>query len=331
MDWLSGGWLTAFILAIFSVSVDGCQQASNSDAFSKSAGFGCFAPTPLKVEFDDTPIIKNAGEKVTVMAITSGVNSELEFDWEWSGLENYGTGFTKLPQFTFTAPMEEKDATYTVFVVVTDAEGRWAEAEKDVKILGTGTIPDDPDPENQPPVAYDQSLSTPFETAKSVALTGTDPDGDTLVITIDTPPSHGTLDGMGSNVVYTPNAEFSGLDNFTFRVSDGTASDTAVVSITVGEPDNPPQEGPTKVSLTAFTKVGGQPGETVLNANVEDKPVSVSVTGYVWDVGGAAFESDGGSCLAYYTSGNTYYPKVEINLSDGSKAISSDDFKYVAQ
>lgn len=32
---------------------------------------------------------------------------------------------------------------------------------------------------------------------------------------------------------YTPVRGFSGTDSFTFKVSDGTKSDTAVVSITV--------------------------------------------------------------------------------------------------
>lgn len=85
-----------------------------------------------------------------------------------------------------------------------------------------------------PPVAHDQSVSTPEDTPVSITLAATDTDGDPLGYSIVTPPAFGTLSGTGANVIYTPNPGFTGTDSFTFRARDYTTnSNTATVSISV--------------------------------------------------------------------------------------------------
>jgi hypothetical protein len=87
---------------------------------------------------------------------------------------------------------------------------------------------------NQPPVADDLSLTTPEDTARSVALTGSDPEGKTLTFAVATEPAHGTLSGTAPSLTYTPDANFSGTDSFTFTVDDGEGgSDTGTVTIEV--------------------------------------------------------------------------------------------------
>ncbi|MFH0908505.1 MAG: Ig-like domain-containing protein [bacterium] len=89
-------------------------------------------------------------------------------------------------------------------------------------------------PVNDAPVANDQSLTTPEDTAKDIVLTATDIDADALAYTIMTEPANGVLSGMPPNVTYTPNANYFGSDTFTFRVNDGlTNGNVAPVSITV--------------------------------------------------------------------------------------------------
>ena len=65
----------------------------------------------------------------------------------------------------------------------------------------------------------------------------TDPDtGDTRTITEVTQPTNGTvvITGGGTGLTYTPDANFTGTDSFTYTVSDGAfATDTATVSVTV--------------------------------------------------------------------------------------------------
>jgi Bacterial Ig domain len=47
-------------------------------------------------------------------------------------------------------------------------------------------------------------------------------------------PGHGTLTGSAPDLTYTPEADYAGLDGFTFKISEGQAdSAPATVSITV--------------------------------------------------------------------------------------------------
>ncbi|MEL7626572.1 MAG: Ig-like domain-containing protein [Anaerolineaceae bacterium] len=95
-------------------------------------------------------------------------------------------------------------------------------------------------PVNDAPVAVDDSYTTAFETALTVTAPGvltndTDADGDSLTSSIVRAPSNGTvtLNADGS-FTYTPITGFSGVDTFTYKVSDGTFdSNVATVSITV--------------------------------------------------------------------------------------------------
>ncbi len=89
-------------------------------------------------------------------------------------------------------------------------------------------------PENRPPSANGQSVSTPEDTAKAVTLSGSDPDGDSLTFSIVSGPSHGQLSGSGASRTYTPDANYHGPDSFTFKVNDGTVdSSAATVNIDV--------------------------------------------------------------------------------------------------
>jgi hypothetical protein len=95
-------------------------------------------------------------------------------------------------------------------------------------------------PHNQAPSAVGDSYSTDEDTTLSVSPLGvlsndSDPDGDTITAQLATGPSNGTLtfnpDGSFS---YTPNADYNGVDSFTYKASDGTAySNVATATITV--------------------------------------------------------------------------------------------------
>ena len=93
-----------------------------------------------------------------------------------------------------------------------------------------------------PPVAEDSAVETPEDTPVWVDLTGSDADGDLLTYAIVSGPAHGSLGAVdGSRVRYTPEPEFHGADQLTFRVNDGTSdSEVARVSITVTPVDDPP-------------------------------------------------------------------------------------------
>jgi len=120
---------------------------------------------------------------------------------------------------------------------------------------------------NDVPVADSQTLATAPNTPLSIALTGSDPDGSALNFSIVGFPANGTLVGDLPDLVYTPANDFTGVDSFTFNVSDSSAvSATATVSITVAGL-NPPPSGNSPPTAN---------GQAV--STLRDTPVSVLLT-----------------------------------------------------
>jgi len=94
---------------------------------------------------------------------------------------------------------------------------------------------------NDAPVAGSQVVTALEDTAKAITLGGFDAEGTVLTYTVVRPPTKGTLSGTAPNLTYTPAANVSGADNFTFKVSDGTLeSGPGTVSITVASVNDAP-------------------------------------------------------------------------------------------
>ena len=92
---------------------------------------------------------------------------------------------------------------------------------------------------NTEPIAQDGSVTTSQNQQLNIKLNANDADGDNLLFTIVDDPSNGELGNVKpstNTVTYTPDEDYSGEDNFTFIVNDGTSdSKEATVSITVEE------------------------------------------------------------------------------------------------
>jgi uncharacterized repeat protein (TIGR01451 family) len=89
---------------------------------------------------------------------------------------------------------------------------------------------------NDPPVAVDDSDTTPADTPVTIDVLNNDSDidGDTLTVASVTQGTHGSVTNNGGDVTYTPAAGFSGTDSFTYTISDGKGgTDTATVTVTV--------------------------------------------------------------------------------------------------
>jgi hypothetical protein len=88
--------------------------------------------------------------------------------------------------------------------------------------------------ENSLPEANDQEITTSTNESIIITLSATDTDNDPLTFTILTLPSNGTISNDPPNIIYTPDLDYQGVDEFTFKANDGTAdSNIAHVSIQI--------------------------------------------------------------------------------------------------
>ena len=104
------------------------------------------------------------------------------------------------------------------------------------------SVPPPPPPPapNAAPVAANDMITVPEDSsvAVDVLANDVDADGNTLVVSAVTTPSHGTAvlatTGADANkITYKPVANFTGVDSFTYTVGDGRATATAAVTVTV--------------------------------------------------------------------------------------------------
>jgi hypothetical protein len=151
------------------------------------------------------------GDTLTVFDVRDPVNGTVD-------LEEQTVTFTPTPNFNGTASF-----VYTVY----DGD-QFDTATVTVTVGGT----------NDAPVAADDAATTDEDTLlviRTADLLGndTDADGDTLTVTAVGDAVGGTVDLAGTDITFTPTANFAGAATFTYTVSDGTASDTGLVTVTV--------------------------------------------------------------------------------------------------
>ena len=82
--------------------------------------------------------------------------------------------------------------------------------------------------------ADDQQILVKAGASRSFTLMVSDFDGDALTYTVNTA-SNGTVTNNGNQVVYTPVSSYTGGASFSYAVTDGTNTDTAIVAFTVSD------------------------------------------------------------------------------------------------
>ncbi len=135
-------------------------------------------------------------------------------------------------------------------------------------------------PVNDAPVADSISVTNNENATATITLSGSDVEGSALTYVLLTSPAHGTLNvGPGTlgsaQLTYTPSANFTGTDSFTFKANDGELDSVpATVSITVLAVNQPPDvdAGPDQIV--------SEPTNTVVLAGVvtDDNFAGNSVT-----------------------------------------------------
>ncbi|MEO8107888.1 MAG: Ig-like domain-containing protein, partial [Actinomycetes bacterium] len=215
-----------------------------------------------------TPNNPKTNDSVNVAATASdpeGTTPTLSYQWQI----NTGAGWADIGGETASSldlsAAGNGDKTDQVRVKVTASDGSLA----DVVYSNAVTVG------NSAPVADNDTATTPKRTAVAIdVLNGdSDADGDSLSVTsvsVNTVGagsasviSGGPDDGK---VLFTPDNAFDGDASLTYTVSDGTASDTANVTVTVNQDATPPG-APTDVTATAVT--GGVDVDWTLSASAD--------------------------------------------------------------
>ena len=175
----------------------------------------------------DVYVVPSTGGTATPLLTTNGVQ-EYECAWSPDGTKiSFVRGAFGAGQIL----MRNSDASGGIDPV-TDIAGRF-----------------DGNPEwtrNPTPGCADKAASVAFNRFVRIPLTCTDAldpptfQNDPLELQIDRPPGRGTLsliNPQDNSLIYTPNANFTGVDTFTYTASDGkTTSPPATVTVTVGGP-----------------------------------------------------------------------------------------------
>ena len=179
------------------------------------------------------------------------------------------------------------------------------------------------DPVNDAPVATAQSVTTAYNTAVNVTLSGSDVDGNTLAYMVLSSPANGTLTGSTPNLTFTPNLNWSGTTSFTFRVNDGSLnSSAATVTLTV----NAPTSVPAAPSALTATAASNSRIDLVWNDNSTSESgfkVERSTTGTTW----TQIATVGPNVRNYSSTGlsanKTYYFRVRAYNALGNSAYSN--------
>ena len=157
---------------------------------------------------------------------------------------------------------------------------------------------------NNPPVARDDTASTKQGTAVTIDILAndTDADGDPLTVSLGNA-ANGTVRLVNGKAIYTPNAQFVGVDFFGYTVTDnrGGSPATARATITVSAATQlPPETAASRENLLGSKEyaVGSGDGGSTATLYNADNTVRFTITPFPGQFGGvrvavADFDLDG--------------------------------------
>jgi hypothetical protein len=213
-------------------------RVNDGTANSANANFSI-----LITAVNDAPVANAA-------SLTTSVNNATAVTLSGADVDGDPLTYTILSQPTKgtlagTAP----NLTYTPGTGITGSDSFTFKVNDGTVDSGTATVNLSIVVGNAVPTALAQSVTATEDTAKTITLAGTDPEGSPLTYAVVNQPTKGTLSGTPPNLTYTPQLNYSGADSFTFRVNDGAAnSANATVTINVTAVNDAPVATPRSVS-----------------------------------------------------------------------------------
>jgi Tol biopolymer transport system component len=177
-------------------------------------------------------------------------------------------------------------------------------------------------PVNDPPSTRDDYVATDVGASLSfgASTNDLDIDGDSLAVAAVDPPANGSAVVVGGQLLYTPNAGFSGIDVFDYTISDGHGGSA---------------RGTARVGVGRFPP--GAPTETIAMAvfdfgNRNDAPTLSEDGRYIAFVSSSAMVGDdtnGHKDVYVYDRGRRTLSRVSV-ASDGTQANSSSSHPVIS-
>src|SRR6185436_7648889 len=169
---------------------------------------------------------------------------------------------------------------------------------------------------NDQPVANADTASVTEDGSVTVTVLSndTDPENDTLDVTAVTQGAHGTVVlNVNDTVTYSPNANYSGTDSFTYTISDGNGGTaTGTVNVTVTSVN----DAPTANADTASVAEDGSVTVTVLSNDTDPENDTLDVT--------AVTQGAHGTVVLNANDTVTYSPNANYSGTDSFTYTISD-------
>ncbi|MGR3362944.1 MAG: Ig-like domain-containing protein, partial [Maritimibacter harenae] len=253
------------------------------------------------------------GDDVSILSVTNGAHGTVEIGPNGELRYTPDANFFGSDSFTYT---------------VTDGAGATDTGSVDVSVAAV----------NDAPVADDATIEVDAGDVFAGTATASDVEGDDLTFSMGTGPAHGTVTVHGDgSYTYEADAGFHGIDSFEVVVSDGTATDTATVTVAVepGEVSYTDEDTGQTVTLDiAADAEGGNPaGNVAVDVNnVDATTINLSFaldsSGSVQEDGWADIEDAVYSALnqlsTKFEGSNTTVNVQIVQYGDGVY----QDFKY---
>ena len=217
------------------------------DQVEALTGFNFFSNVPEPIQnviearldntLDTTPVATN--QSATTAEDTQKAITLSATDFNVNNVFTYTVGAPSHGVLSGTAP----NLTYTPNADYNGPDSFTFKVNDGARDSNTATVSINVTPVNDAPVAVDDSANTDEDTPVTVSVLANDTDieGDTLSVGGVGTPSHGSAVIVGSDVKYTPAADYNGADSFTYTASDGhggTATGTVNVNV-AGVNDGP--------------------------------------------------------------------------------------------